>query len=65
MQQELGWEKLRVVTDSALPQAMLKARVTSKSQTKHRAPAGVLASGCQSRDWQRAVPAEISHLGLV
>lgn len=33
MQQELGWDKLRVVTDSALPQAMLKARVTSKSQS--------------------------------
>jgi len=45
---------------------MSKARVTSKSQRKPRAPAGVvLARGCQSRGWQRAVPAEISYLGLV
>jgi len=54
------------VTDSALPWAMSKARVTFKSQRKPRAPAGVvLARGCQSRGWQRAVPAEISYLGLV
>jgi len=63
---QLGWEKLQVVTDSALPWAMSKARVTFKSQRKPRAPAGVvLARGCQSRGWQRAVPAEISYLGLV
>lgn len=66
MEQELAWKRLWVVTDRALSKALSKARVTSKSQRKPRAPAGVvLARGCQSRGWQRAVPAEISYLGLV